>query len=45
MIEYKDKLEQILSLSKEEIDTIFSQMSLNEISLLLNKMNEVTNNE
>lgn len=35
--EYIDKL---LSLSKEELETIFSELSLSEIEDLISKMNE-----
>lgn len=36
-------LEKILSLSKEQLEKIFSQLSMEEIEDLLNKLNEVTN--
>ena len=35
----------ILSLSKEEIEKIFSQLSLSELEDLLIKLNEVTKND
>lgn len=38
-------LEKILSLSKEELEKIFSQLSMEEIEDLLNKLNEVNNND
>lgn len=36
-----NNLEKILSLSKEELEKIFSQLSMIEIEELLNKLNEV----
>lgn len=38
-------LEKILSLSKEELEKIFSQLSMVEIEELLNKLNEVNKND
>ena len=38
-------LEKILSLSKEELEKIFSQLSVEEIEDLLNKLNEVNKND
>ncbi len=38
-------LEKILSLSKEELEKIFSQLSMTEIEDLLNKLNEVSEND
>lgn len=38
-------LEKIMSLSKEELERIFSQLSLEEIEDLLNKLNEVCRND
>jgi Asp-tRNA(Asn)/Glu-tRNA(Gln) amidotransferase C subunit len=38
-------LEKILSLSKEELEKIFSQLSMEEIEDLLNKLNEVNKND
>lgn len=38
-------LEKILSLSKEELEKIFSQLSIIEIEGLLNKLNEVNKND
>lgn len=38
-------LEKILSLSKEELEKIFSQLSMTEIEDLLNKLNEVNKND
>ena len=38
-------LERILSLSKEELEKIFSQLSAQEIEDLLKKLNEVSNND
>jgi arsenate reductase-like glutaredoxin family protein len=38
-------LEKILSLSKEELEKIFSQLSMEEIEDLLNKLNEVSKND
>ena len=38
-------LEKILSLSKEELERIFSQLSMEEIEDLLNKLNEVNKND
>lgn len=38
-------LEKILSLSKEELEKIFSQLSMQDIEDLLNKLNEVDNND
>ncbi len=38
-------LEKILSLSKEELEKIFSQLSMEEIEDLLNKLNEANKND
>lgn len=38
-------LEKILSLSKEELEKIFSQLSMEELEDLLNKLNEVNKND
>ena len=38
-------LEKILTLSKEELEKIFSQLSMTEIEDLLNKLNEVSEND
>lgn len=38
-------LEKILSLNKEELERIFSQLSMEEIEDLLNKLNEVNKND
>lgn len=38
-------LERIMSLSKEELEQIFSQLSLEDIEDLLNKLNEVCEND
>lgn len=38
-------LEKILSLKKEDLEKIFSQMSMVEIEDLLNKLNEVDKND
>lgn len=38
-------LERILSLNKEELEKIFSQLSAQEIEDLLKKLNEVSNND
>ena len=38
-------LEKILSLSKEELEKIFSQLSVEELEDLLNKLNEVNKND
>lgn len=38
-------LEKILSLSKEELEKIFSQLSIEEIEDLLHKLNEVNKND
>lgn len=38
-------LEKLLSLSNEELEKIFSQLSLTEIEDLLNKLKEVTQND
>ncbi len=38
-------LEKILSLSKEELEKIFSQLSIKEIEDLFNKLNEVKKND
>ena len=40
-----ENLEKILSLSKEELEQIFSQLSMTEIEDLLNKLNEVNEND
>ena len=45
MNEKDNNLEKILSLSKEELEKIFSQLSIKEIENLLNKLNEVTDND
>ena len=38
-------LEKILSLSKDELEKIFTQLSMEEIEDLLNKLNEVNKND
>lgn len=38
-------LEKILSLSKEELEKIFSQLSMEEIDDLLTKLDEVDSND
>lgn len=38
-------LEKILSLSKEELEKMFSQLSVEEIEDLLKKLNEVDKND
>lgn len=38
-------LARILSLSKDELEKIFSQLSMKEIEDLLNKLNEVNEND
>ncbi len=38
-------LEKLLSLSKEELEKIFSQLSMTEIEDLLNRLNEVGKND
>ncbi len=38
-------LEKILSLSKDELEKIFSQLSMTEIENLLKKLNEVGKND
>lgn len=46
MNDEKDKgLEKLLSLDKEELEHIFSQLSMIEIEDLLNKLNEVAKND
>ena len=46
MEEYaSDNLEKLLSLSKEELEKIFSQLSVEEVEDLLNKLYEVDNND
>lgn len=40
-----DNIEKLLSLSKEELEKIFSQFSMTEIEDLLNKLNEVNKND
>lgn len=40
-----ENLDKILSLSKEELEKIFSQLTATEISDLLDKLNEVTEND
>ena len=40
-----NNLEKILSLSKEELEKIFSQLSMEEIEDLLNKLNEVNESD
>lgn len=39
-----ENLKKILSLSNEELEKIFSQLSLEEIEELLTKLNEVSKN-
>ena len=41
----QSELEKIMSLSKEELQKIFSQLSAIEISDLLDKLNEVDSND
>ena len=43
-LEYKN-INNLFSLSKEELEKIFSQLSLTEIEELLNKLNEVSEND
>ena len=38
-------LDKIMSLSKEELENLFSQLSVTEIEDLLNKLNEVEKND
>ena len=38
-------LEKLLSLSKEELEQLFNQLSVSEVEDLLDKLNEVENNE
>lgn len=40
-----ENLKKILSLSKEELEKIFSQLSMTEIEDLLNKLDEVNKND
>lgn len=40
-----ENLEKILSLSKEELEKIFSQLSAQEIEDLLSKLNEVNKDD
>ena len=40
-IKYNEDIEKILSLSKEDLDKIFSQFSLVQIDALLNMIDEV----
>lgn len=40
-----EKLDKLLSLSKEELNKIFAQFSLSEMEELLNKLNEVKNDD
>jgi len=40
-----EKLDKLLSLSKEELNKIFAQLSLSEIENLLDKLNEVKNDD
>ncbi len=42
---FNNNLEKILSLSKEELEKIFSQLTMEEIEDLLNKLNEVNKND
>ncbi len=45
MNEQKNELDTLLSLSKEELNRIFSQLSAVEIKDLLDKLNEVDSND
>ena len=40
-----EELNKLLSLSKDELNSIFSKLSIKEIESLLNKLNEVDINE
>ena len=40
-----NNLDKILSLSKDELEKIFSQLSIKEIEDLLSKLNEVIKND
>lgn len=40
-----ENLEKILSLSKENLEKIFSQLSMIEIENIFDKLNEVTKND
>ena len=40
-----ENLEKLLSLSKEELEKIFSQLTVEEVSDLLEKLNEVSSND
>lgn len=44
-MEENNNLEKLLSLTEEELEKIFSQLSMGEIEDLLNKLNEVTDND
>lgn len=44
-LEMTEGLDKLLSLSKEELNSIFSKLSVKEIENLLNKLNEVDINE
>lgn len=44
-LEMSEGLNKLLSLSKEELNSIFSKLSVKEIENLLNKLNEVDINE
>ena len=43
--EVSSDLEKLLSLNKEELEKIFSQLSISEIGDLLNKLNGVGKND
>lgn len=43
--EVSSDLEKLLSLNKEELEKIFSQLSISEIGDLLNKLNGVEKND
>lgn len=44
-ININENLKKILSLSKEELEKIFSQLSMTEIEDLLDKLDEVNKND
>lgn len=44
-LEMSEGLNKLLSLSKEELNSIFSKLSVKEIENLLNKLKEVDTNE
>lgn len=44
-LETSTELDKILALSQQDLEQIFSQLSLHEVENLVNKLNEVSSND